>query len=220
MFVTVNAVIAAELNVSYPAAAALTGVPYIFGGVAALKAHVISRFLGKRGLYLVSATTVLLAMVWNMHIIASYPTFMISRILQGLGWGTFEALVAGSISDMFFVCISGPPLLNFWLTCKGASTKDPNEHRQRRDNTIDLGFPYPWWISVPKYSRLQESSYGHQHHASVLHRVPHFHHSRDDLRPLACPSRPSSIQPRRLILQKLPLNTPYHDPPQHEAFHS
>lgn len=103
MFVTVNAVIAVELNVTYPAAAALTGVPYIFGGVAALKCHVLSRFFGKRGLYLVSATTVLLAMVWNMHIIASYPAFMISRILQGLGWGTFEALVAGSISDMYFV---------------------------------------------------------------------------------------------------------------------
>lgn len=103
MFVTVNAVIATELNVTYPTAAALTGVPYIFGGFAALKGHILSRFFGKRGLYLVSATTVLLSMVWNMHILASYPAFMISRILQGLGWGTFEALIAGSISDMFFV---------------------------------------------------------------------------------------------------------------------
>jgi MFS family permease len=103
MFVTVNAVIATELNVTYPTAAALTGVPYIFGGFAALKGHILSRFFGKRGLYLVSATTVLLSMVWNMHIMASYPAFMISRIFQGLGWGTFEALVAGSISDMFFV---------------------------------------------------------------------------------------------------------------------
>jgi MFS family permease len=110
MFVTVNAVIATELNVTYPAAAALTGVPYIFGGLAALKGHVLSRFWGKRALYLLSATTVLLSMVWNMHIISSYPAFMISRILQGLGWGTFEALVAGSISDMFFVCISFPKL--------------------------------------------------------------------------------------------------------------
>jgi MFS family permease len=104
MFVTVNAVIATELNVTYPAAAALTGVPYIFGALAALKGHVLSRFWGKRGLYLISATTVLVSMVWNMHIISSYPTFMISRILQGLGWGTFEALMTGSISDMFFVC--------------------------------------------------------------------------------------------------------------------
>ncbi|KAE9363202.1 MFS general substrate transporter, partial [Stipitochalara longipes BDJ] len=103
MFVTVNAVIATELNVTYSAATALTGVPYIFGGFAALKGHVLSRFFGKRWLYLVSSTTVLLAMVWNMHIINSYAAFMVSRILQGLGWGTFEALVAGSISDMFFV---------------------------------------------------------------------------------------------------------------------
>ena len=106
LFVTVNAVIATELNVTYPAAAALTGVPYIFGAFAALKGHVLSRFWGKRDLYLVSAITVLVSMVWNMHVISSYPAFMISRILQGLGWGTFEALVAGSISDMYFVCMN------------------------------------------------------------------------------------------------------------------
>ena len=106
MFVTVNAVIATELNVTYPAAAALTGVPYIFGGLAALKGHVLSRFFGKRWLYLVSSTAVLVAMVWNMHIISSYSAFMVSRIFQGLGWGTFEALVAGSVSDIFFVSIN------------------------------------------------------------------------------------------------------------------
>jgi MFS family permease len=103
MFVTVNAVIATELNVSYGAAAALTGIPYIFGGLSGLKAHMLSRHFGKRGLYLLSAITMLLASVWNMHIISSYGAFMVSRIFQGMGWGTFEALVAGSISDLFFV---------------------------------------------------------------------------------------------------------------------
>jgi MFS family permease len=106
MFVTVNAVITTELNVSYGAAAALTGVPYIFGGLSGLNAHILSRSFGKRGLYLLSAVTMLLAAVWNMHILSTYGAFMVSRIIQGMGWGTFEALVAGSISDLFFARIT------------------------------------------------------------------------------------------------------------------
>jgi MFS family permease len=44
----------------------------------------------------------LFASLWNMHIMSSYGAFMINRIIQGIGWGTFEALVTGSISDIFF----------------------------------------------------------------------------------------------------------------------
>jgi MFS family permease len=51
-------------------------------------------------------------MLWNMHIMGSYAAFMLSRVLQGLGWGTFEALVAASISDMFFVSSTVPSCLN------------------------------------------------------------------------------------------------------------
>lgn len=112
MFVTVNAVIATQPNVTYPAAAALTGVPYIFGGLAALKGHVLSRFWGKRGLYILSASTVLFSMLWHMHVMNSYTAFIISHILQGLRWGTFEGLVARSISDMFFVSSNVTSCLN------------------------------------------------------------------------------------------------------------
>jgi len=64
---------------------ALTGVPYIFGGLSGLKAHILSRKFGKRGLYLLSAVTMLLAAVWNMHILSNYGAFMASRIIQGMG---------------------------------------------------------------------------------------------------------------------------------------
>ncbi|KAE8441569.1 hypothetical protein EG329_004688 [Mollisiaceae sp. DMI_Dod_QoI] len=103
MFVTVNAVVATELNVSYTGAAALTGVPLIIGAFAGIKSRVLSESIGKRGIYLLSSITMLLAAVWNMHVTSSYAEFMISRIFQGLGWGSFEALVAGSITDLFFV---------------------------------------------------------------------------------------------------------------------
>ncbi|KUJ10491.1 MFS general substrate transporter [Mollisia scopiformis] len=103
MFVTVNAVIATELNSSYTGAAALTGVPLIIGAMTGVKSQILSQTIGKRGIYLVSSIVMLLAAVWNMHVTSSYAEFMISRIFQGMGWGAFEALVGGSINDLFFV---------------------------------------------------------------------------------------------------------------------
>lgn len=103
IFVTVNAVVATELNVSYTGATALTGVPLILGALAGIKSQVLSQMIGKRAIYLVSSILMLLAAVWNMHVTSNYAEFMVSRIFQGIGWGAFEALVAGSINDLFFV---------------------------------------------------------------------------------------------------------------------
>ncbi|KAF8861095.1 hypothetical protein BDZ45DRAFT_568419, partial [Acephala macrosclerotiorum] len=103
MLVTVNAVVAMELNVSYTGAAALTGVPLILGAVAGVKSQILSQMIGKRAIYLVSSILMLLAALWNMHVKSNYAEFMASRIFQGIGWGAIEALVAGSINDLFFV---------------------------------------------------------------------------------------------------------------------
>lgn len=46
-----------------------------------------------------------------MHIKTSYAQFMVSRVFQGIGWGSMEGLVAVSIRDMFFV--SPWPLVGF-----------------------------------------------------------------------------------------------------------
>jgi nitrate/nitrite transporter NarK len=109
MFVTVNSVVATELNVSYSSAAALTGAPLIFGALTGVISQILSQTVGKRGIYLVSSIMMLLAAVWNMHVQGNYAEFMVSRIFQGIGWGAFEVLIAGSITDLFFVSI--PKLL-------------------------------------------------------------------------------------------------------------
>ena len=106
IFVTVNSVIALQLNSSYTGAVALTGVPLIIGALAGVKSRILSQSIGKRGIYLVSSILMLLAAVWNMHITSNYAEFMVARIFQGIGWGAFEALVAESINDMFFVSFS------------------------------------------------------------------------------------------------------------------
>ena len=45
----------------------------------------------------------LIGVLWNMHVVSTYSWFMISRIMQAVGWGASEALVTISIRDMFFV---------------------------------------------------------------------------------------------------------------------
>lgn len=113
MLVTVNSVVATEVNARYTSITALTGVPLILGALAGLKSQMLSECVGKRGIYLGSASLMLVGALWNMHVYGSYGQFMVSRIFQGIGWGMYEALVSSSIADMFFVCshISDLPLL-------------------------------------------------------------------------------------------------------------
>jgi len=109
LLVTVNAVISTELNVSYSATTALTGVPLIIGALFGLKANTFARFIGKRGLLLVGNTVALLATLLNMHS-SQYGAFMIARILQAVGWGTVEGLVYSSVSDLYSVITNHHPI--------------------------------------------------------------------------------------------------------------
>ncbi|KAK0636579.1 hypothetical protein B0T17DRAFT_587686 [Bombardia bombarda] len=127
MFVSVNARLAEGYDVTYTAAAALTGVPLILSSFTGFLSLVLSRICGKRPLYLVSLLLVFIGAVWNTNVANSYAECMAARIFQGLGWGAFDALVMGSIQDTFFehqcglrvaiysiVAVSttwGPPLL-------------------------------------------------------------------------------------------------------------
>ncbi|KAL2061545.1 hypothetical protein VTL71DRAFT_6922 [Oculimacula yallundae] len=103
MLVTVNSVVASETSVDYMSATALTGAPIMFGAFAGLKSQMLSQSFGKRGIYLGSSLLMLIGALWNMHVYGSYAQFMVSRIFQGIGWGMFEALISGSIADLFFV---------------------------------------------------------------------------------------------------------------------
>ncbi|KAF4635629.1 hypothetical protein G7Y89_g2466 [Cudoniella acicularis] len=102
ILVTVGSVLATEFNVSYMSITALTGLPLIFGGLAGMKSVVLSQIWGKRAIYLVSSVVMLLAAVWNMHVFGSYGQFMVSRLFQGIAWGSFESLVLLSVKDMYF----------------------------------------------------------------------------------------------------------------------
>ncbi|RDW91014.1 hypothetical protein BP5796_02179 [Coleophoma crateriformis] len=103
LFVSVNGVLATQFSVSYTAAAAFTGVPILAAALSGFGATFLAQMWGKRSIYLVSALLMLGASLVNMNIEQNYAAFMVTRILQGLGWGTFETLLVVSIRDIFFV---------------------------------------------------------------------------------------------------------------------
>ena len=102
VFVSVNHLLAEGYEVSYTAAAALTGVPLILSAVTGFMALIVSRIWGKRPLYLASLLLVFLGVTWNTNVATSYGQCMAARIFQGLGWGAFDTLVMGSIHDTYF----------------------------------------------------------------------------------------------------------------------
>lgn len=103
IFLTVNAQLAEGYEVSYTAAAALTGVPLMISAFAGFICLIASRVCGKRPLYLTSLLLVFIGTVWNTSVQTSYAQCMAARVFQGLGWGAFDALVLGSIQDTYFV---------------------------------------------------------------------------------------------------------------------
>jgi MFS family permease len=103
LFVTTNSVIMAQYNVSYTAAAALTGVPFILAALSGLGSAVLSQVIGKRTIHIAATLVMLAGAVWNMRTMGSYPQFMFSRIFQGAGWGAFEGIVMLSVRDIFAV---------------------------------------------------------------------------------------------------------------------
>lgn len=95
------------------ATVALTGVPLIISGVLGPVYTMSAALVGKRVLYLTSSIFMLAGAVWNMHVLQKYKLFMISRILQALGWAAFDSLVQLSIHDMFLVSHPIPIRLHF-----------------------------------------------------------------------------------------------------------
>ncbi len=107
-FVSVNSQLAMSYSVSYTAVAALTGVPLMLSAFTGLASMVAARLCGKRPVYLAAMALLFIGSMWDMRVADSYAQCMAARVFQGLGWGAFDTLVAGSIQDTFFV---SPPLL-------------------------------------------------------------------------------------------------------------
>lgn len=89
---------------SYTAAAALTGVPFMVAPLSSLGSAVLSQVIGKRPIHLGATLLMLAGTVWNMHVAGSYLQFMFARLFQGVGWGAFDGIVMISIRDIFYVC--------------------------------------------------------------------------------------------------------------------
>ena len=63
----------------------------------------LSQIIGKRLILIVSGFLMLVGVLWNMHVVKTYGWFMVSRVVQAVGWGASEALVLISVRDIFFV---------------------------------------------------------------------------------------------------------------------
>jgi MFS family permease len=96
-----------QYNSSYMATTALTGIPFIIAAVSSLGSTILSQVIGKRIIFIVSGFLMLIGVLWNMHVFSTYGWFMVSRVMQAVGWGASEGLVLISIRDIFFV--SGHP---------------------------------------------------------------------------------------------------------------
>ncbi|OTB00370.1 hypothetical protein M426DRAFT_324322, partial [Hypoxylon sp. CI-4A] len=101
-YISVNSAIAIEEGVSYTAAVALTAVPLMLSAMTGLASLIIARIWGKRPVYLASTLMIFIGVVWNTHVRGSLGQNMAARVFQGLGWGTFDTLVLGSIQDTYF----------------------------------------------------------------------------------------------------------------------
>ncbi|KAG9231476.1 hypothetical protein BJ875DRAFT_382879 [Amylocarpus encephaloides] len=103
MLVTVGSVLRFQLDTNWIGITALTGLPIMLGGLAGLKSIAISQLIGKRLLYILSALLLLGSGYWTMHVTGSYAEFMMSRVLAGICWGTYETLINMSMKDIYFV---------------------------------------------------------------------------------------------------------------------
>lgn len=101
--VSVNFVLAQQFGRSYVAITALTGVPLMLSAVTGLLSSTAHKLWGRRPVYLISTVSIFIGLVWASQAGSSYGQLIGARIFQGLGWGAFDTLVAGSISDTFFV---------------------------------------------------------------------------------------------------------------------
>ena len=111
MFVSVNAVITAQFSISSTQTALLTGIAFIFSAISSPFWEILNMKVGKRGIFIFAAALMLFGSLWNMHV-QSYGQFLGGRMLQGVGWGAFEALARGAMAEMYFVSITSGSFLS------------------------------------------------------------------------------------------------------------
>lgn len=69
--------------------------------------------IGKRPVYLISTTLLLISTVWCALIKNDYGSFFAARFISGLGLGAYEAIALSSVGDLYFV--RQAPLILSWV---------------------------------------------------------------------------------------------------------
>lgn len=59
--------------------------------------------VGKRPIYLIATTILLISVVWCALIEKDYGSFFAARFIAGLGLGAYEAIVLSTVGDLYFV---------------------------------------------------------------------------------------------------------------------
>ena len=110
-----------EFHTEYTEVSKWSGWQFWAAGIAGLLASAVSRCWGKRPVYQMSILLCFVGAVWNARA-TSAESFLVSRVIQGLGLGAFETIVPSSIGDMYFVrVVEGETgLLADWI---GPSTR-------------------------------------------------------------------------------------------------
>ncbi|OAL06539.1 MFS general substrate transporter [Phaeosphaeriaceae sp. SRC1lsM3a] len=83
--------------------ALLTGYHLLGVGLAGLLFVPSARIWGKRHIYLLAMVLVIASSVWGGATGKNYTSFLLARVMQGVGLAPFEALVNASVGDMYCV---------------------------------------------------------------------------------------------------------------------
>ncbi|KAF5123453.1 putative MFS-type transporter [Metarhizium anisopliae] len=102
VFITTAGSLATHYRVSNMAIGALTAGPLMVSTLTSLVGSIVAKLYGKRPVYLISTLFLFLGTIWNMTAGDNYGSCLGARVFQGLGWGSFETLVMGSIQDTYF----------------------------------------------------------------------------------------------------------------------
>ncbi|KAL2760247.1 hypothetical protein ACRALDRAFT_1067156 [Sodiomyces alcalophilus JCM 7366] len=96
--------LASHFAASPAAVAALTAAPLLFSTLAVHASVVASKLYGKRPVYIASLALLLsgCAASASAPTPATYRGFLAARIIQGLGWGAYDALPLASVHDLYF----------------------------------------------------------------------------------------------------------------------
>ncbi|PVH77484.1 MFS general substrate transporter [Cadophora sp. DSE1049] len=131
-----------EFNASFTKLAQLNGIVIVMAAPSIWIASAIIPYFGKRPVFLVSMILMMVACIWAAKA-KSYGSLLGARAIQGFAAGPFEAVVTGTIADLFFVHQRGK-YSAAWVMCQlGPTNLAPLVCAYIATN---LGWRWAFWI--------------------------------------------------------------------------